>query len=470
MSRFGRRELLRTGGRALAVAAGAGLAGCGGNGASDRTTYGVPDRTGGVGTPTPTDRSTAAGETAAGNRGSANFASLSPPDPAAPAYRQWLPSPDRLYGGEPEDGDGPGSIGGSQFFLSYARPFWVDAFAPDVPERFDRHRRRKLGLDYFGIGFGNYQWILRVDRWTAVLVARFDRDAVAATLVGSGYERAGTHHGTPVFAREDGPRAVAVGRGALAWSARPTGDPPVGVVRALFDAKAGRVPRHHETDAGRGFATLAAATGGPLVGKLYAGAEDYPVPGWDLAGIDGWARAIAFGRTTTYLRTVFAFDRPKDPDALHRRLRNAAAAREFYRTADAVDVTATERSATVVAAVADDRYPDLAGSPGTDVTYPQITWGYEYDPAAGEVTITHRGGDEVPADTLHVSPLVVAGELPQFADEYDAVGPGDSLAVPVPDPDRGSFEVRWESPAGAGGSTIGRYRIPDADGGSGDAA
>ncbi|PSQ15684.1 hypothetical protein BRD00_13575 [Halobacteriales archaeon QS_8_69_26] len=339
----------------------------------------------------------------------------------------------------------------------------MNALRPDVPERFARDRRRKLGLDHFGIGFDRYQWVLRIDRWTAVLTGRFDPADVVDTLLASGYGRAGTHHGVALLAREDGPRAVAVADGALAWSSAPGGDPPVGAVRALFDAKAGRVPRYHETDEGEGFATLTEATGGPLVGRLFVDAGDLPIPGFDVEGVDGWGTAVAFDGATTYLRTVVAFDRPKDPETVRLKLRSGAAGREFYRTADAVDVTADERSASVVAAVADERYADLLGAPETDVTYPQVTWGYDRDPAADEVTVTHRGGDEVPAGSLRVTTPAVPDEPSRFADEYDAVGPGDSLAVAVPPSGGGRIRILWSSSAGARRSVLDRYEVPGDD-------
>lgn len=449
-----RRSLLRAGAGWLAAGSAAALSGCNSlSGDGDRTPFGVPDRTedadatgGGSGT---------AGTTAE-DRG-VSFASLSPPDPAAPAYRRWLPPPSSLF---PDRGG---------YRLRYARPFWVDRFASALPGGYDGHRRvGKLGLDHFGIGFENYQWVLRIDPWSsavaAVVLARFDRQAVARTLTASGYRRAGTHRGLAVFEREDTPRAVALADGALVWSravdrdGRPT---PRTVVEALVDAGADERTRYHEAD--EGFRTLSRAVGAPLVGTVHTGdlAREYPLWNWDLPGLTGWASTEAFDPTNSYLRTVLAFEGERDPGALRERIRTRVAGERLFRDADAVDVRAGPRSAAVVAAVGDDRYHELLGrdEPPPGVAYPQITWGYEYDPGEGTVTVTHRGGDAVGAITLQVDSAGVRGER-QFDDEYDTVEAGDSVTVAVGPPGEGRVTVSWVSPTRDDGGLLGRYEVP----------
>jgi len=445
-----RRSLLRSGARWLAAGTGAALAGCNSLGGSggNRTPFGVPSRT-----DDPDE-----GETTTASARTPNFASLSPPEPAAPAYRRWLPPPSSLF---------PDRAG---YRLRYARPFWVNRFRPALPAGFDDHLRvGKLGLDYFGIGFGNYEWVLRVDPWSsavaAVVIARFDRGNVARILTDSGYEPAGTHRGLAVFERDDTPRAVALAGGALVWSravGRGTRPTPRTVVEALVDAAAGERPRYHEEDGG--FRTLSRVAGGPLVGTLHTGelAREYPLWDWDLEGLAGWASTSAFDPTNSYLQAHLSFDREKRPLELRERIGARAAEERLYREADAVDVTATERSASVVASVADDRYHELLGreEPPPGITYPQITWGYEYDPAEGTVTVVHRGGDAVAAVTLQVDSDGVRDER-QFDDEYGMVGPGDSVTVAVGPPGEGRVTVSWVSPTRDDGGLLGRYEVPE---------
>lgn len=455
MDPVSRRELLRAGTRLAAVGGVAGLAGCnalGGAAPGNRTPYDVPERTD---DPEEAD-GTAAGTGDGTGPDAVDFASLSVPDPARPAYRRWIPPVSRLAA----DGGG--------YRLQYARPFWVDQFAPDVPEGFNRHRQvGKAGLDYFGIGFDRYQWVVQVDALdslrAAVVAAPHDRSTVDGTLTGTGYEPAGSHRGFDVFAREDGPRAVAVADGLLAWAAstRRDRDPsPRTAVERIVDAGTGAAPRYHEVD--DGFDLLSRTVGAPLVGTLHTGdvAGQYLVWDWGLEGIAGWAWSTAFDRTNSYLRTDFAFDDSDPPEIRRDRLRSDVAGETLYRQADAVDVTATDRTATVVAAVADDRYHDLAGGgespPGISV--PQITWGYDHDADAGDLTVTHRGGEAAAATTLLVS-TDAPGRERQFADEHDTVGPGDSLTVAVVP--GGAVTITWISPVGNDSATVGLYAVPE---------
>ncbi|PSQ15683.1 hypothetical protein BRD00_13570 [Halobacteriales archaeon QS_8_69_26] len=450
-----RRGLLRSGARWLAVGTGVAVAGCnglGGDGQEDRTTFNVPETTTTEGTdPVPTS-------TTADPASVVNFASLSVPEVDPPAYRQWLPAPSALF----PDREG--------YRLRVARPARVTDLGTAVPVRFARHQRvGKLGLDHFGVGFEDYRWVLRIAPWgdtrSAVVSASFDRAAVAGTLTETGYERAGDHRGTWLFAREDGPRAVALGDGTLAWAAAVDRDAtpgPRAVVRTLVDARRGAVDRYHEVDGD--FEEFSRTAGGPLVGTLHAGdvAAGYPLWNWDLQGLVGWASTTAFDEGNSYLRAVFAFDRDLDPDRTVDELRRRTASEPLFAGAGAVDVTADDRSATVVAAVEDERYHDLVGDdrPLPGVTFPQITWGYDHDPAADEVTITHRGGDVVAAPTITVD-YSSGGRVPQFRDEHDVVEPGVSLTVPVSAEDPGRITVSWLSPGVASGGVTGIYDVPE---------
>lgn len=59
---------------------------------------------------------------------------------------------------------------------------------------------------------------------------------------------------------------------------------------------------------------------------------------------------------------------------------------------------------------------------------PVASFDFEYDPDAGEVTITHQGGDEIPAERVTIT---VDGEPSdrQFADVTDSVAAGDQVTV-----------------------------------------
>lgn len=446
MARRTRRGLLRGGGRWLALPAGTAIAGCAAFGIDlgRRQPYEVPPRTDTV------ERTEREGvESPESSTDGVEFKPLTPPEPGEATYRQWLPPPGDLFPNR------------TRYHLQYVEPFWIRAFRLAIPDGFDRHRSYgKVGLDYFGIGFENYQWILRVDGWTAVAIAQFDPTDVAETLAASGYELSADHRGLDLFTRDDGPRAVGVGNGVVVWSAsgtrrEPSPDPVV-VVRALADAKAGARPRYHEVD--EGFDALSAVAGAPLVGRVFPGVTTY-LRGWDLDDLAGWGANWAFDQTASYRRTVFGFTGNTPPVSLKGELRREVARREFYRRANAVDVTVTDRSATVVAAFHHDNPSRPFGETSSEVTYPQITWGYEYDPAASEVTITHEAGDAVPAAVLNVTNTTVH-DVQQFSDSNDVVGPSDSVTVSTAAEGSGTIRIRWRSPAEGRQVVISRYDVP----------
>lgn len=88
---------------------------------------------------------------------------------------------------------------------------------------------------------------------------------------------------------------------------------------------------------------------------------------------------------------------------------------------------------------------------------PQIAFSFDYDEAAGEVTITHDGGDTAQGSNLRI--LVDGGSAAtQFSGEVVA---GTSVTVDISNAASGA-EVRvvWESPEGDASATLAVFRLP----------
>lgn len=410
-----RRAVLRSLG-GLGVAGVAGLAGC----------AGLPNPFGSEGT---------------------SFTDLSAPEDPPPDYREWLPAPTALPGG---------------YSLQVATPARIGRLGDAVPSTFGWHGRL-IGaeLDYVGVGFENYEWAVSAGSGT-VAAADVDREAVAATLADTGYEPAGEHRGVDLYAREDGPRTVGVGEGHLLfareWSGSGQEDAeplaPDAVVRRFTDAGRGERPRIHEVDPV--FARLSSAFGTPPVGLVQPGGTGtfFAHPGdrgWGLS-VDGAASGWTFDADAAYLRTVLALG--TDNPAATQRIRNRVESSESFDPYRTAEVRTEGRLGYVLARVGDDRYDRLfGGSERPD--YPQITWGYDHDPDAGTITVTHEAGTTAPGESLVVS--TVGGERRSFGDEHRTVGPGDSLTVRA---GRGDLGVRWIP--GSSGVTlkIGGYEVP----------
>jgi len=303
--------------------------------------------------------------------GAQRYGRLEVPPTSAPAYRRWLPAPSSLE--RPPD---------RYYFGSSRKP----GIRSDAPRLFvARQAYSRAELDYFGIGFDRYDHL--VDSvFGSVIEASFERSSVGRTLTESGYERAGTYRGYDVFARDDGPRRVAVGDDTIVFtSADLHGEPNL---EALVDTGAGERPRYHEVDSD--FEQLTAAAGEPShvgINTSLRDPTDHPAM---------LADGFRFDRDNAYQIVHYRYttDRVPTKEALESALRDDSY--RFAEAADTFDVYVDGRLATV-----ETRVP-LRPDGEIDPRYrlPQVTWGVAYDEAADRVTVRHEAGETVPADRL----------------------------------------------------------------------
>jgi hypothetical protein len=300
------------------------------------------------------------------------YGRLDVPPAGEPAYRKWLPAPSA-----PD-----GNVADYHFVAMEST-----AARPGAPEKFVRGRaHRKASLDYFGVGFENYDRVVS-GTFGTVVEASFDRERVFQTIESTGYGRTGTYRGYTVFGRSDVPRRVAVGDSAIVFTSSYRHDSPD--LEALVDAGRSTRPRVHDTD--DGVETLTTAAGGnPYLGVNTA--IDDPT-GRPVVMAD----AIRFDGGTAYQVVQYYY---RDPDrvpsrgALERALNDDDY--RFVDGADAFDVELDGRLATVETQV------PLSGDRTVPPEYqlPQVTWGVEADESSDSVTFSHEAGEAVRADRL----------------------------------------------------------------------
>lgn len=339
------------------------------------------------------------------------FGRVDVPSASAPTYRRWLPAPTAV------------GLDDAHYAFLLRRPTSLDYPAP---VRFTTPRKRLLAeLDHFGIGYANYDRLLRTPFGT--VLEGFDPATVAATLTGSGYRRDGTYAGGEVFVRSDGRRRAVVADGALVWASHRVHDRPN--VEVLVDARDGRLPRYHETSE-----TVRRVT--DVVGESRM--VEYVPPN----GERTWASCEGFrfdGEVAYHVRTFRYPEGETPPEAeLRRRSKTGTV---LTREVENTDFRVDGRLVTV-----EGRIPPDAGVQPSDVDPPyppQVTWGYTRDTAAETVDLRHEAGESVPAAALGLSfDLADAdewnGRLTRSAERplptsSDRVGPGDAVTVDVSD-------------------------------------
>lgn len=331
--------------------------------------------------------------------GNQRYGRLDVPSGTDPAYRKWLPTP--------SDSD------------SSAAPYSFAALQstdprPTAPEEFIARRAySKAAVDYFGIGFENYDRLLD-STFGTVVEATFDRAHVVGTVVDSGYERTGEYRGYETFARADVPRRVAVGDGVVVWTSAHIHERPN--LESTIDTEAGRRPRYHEQNAR--FDRLTTAAGGNahlIVNTGVHGPTGRPAM---------LADAFRFDQGAAYQVVYYHYEGDRVPtrQALEDELR--AGHFRFTAEADTFDVRMDGPLATVEA-----RIPlgsNRKRSPRFDL--PQVTWGVAHDADRARVTFRHEAGETVAADRLYydVDRPDDAGEIEKqpLWSHTDTVSPG----------------------------------------------
>lgn len=275
----------------------------------------------------------------------------------------------------------------------------------------------KSRVDYFGHGYDASDAALGYGPVVA-LAGEVDRDLAGRTATDSGYARTTTYEGYDVYEREDVPRAAFVGDDVVAWAQATTGSTARADVRAVLDARDGRIGRRYERD--EAFATTVDETGAHPHTWVYetgSGAIEGTFPA---------ATHVGLGTTTdgdgVYFVLTFRFDDGDVPslgDA-----REALESNDRALSSDATDVSVGDA---VVRAEIHMPVGEFEQQVEAGVSeWPQVTWGASRDENA--VRVRHEAGDPVGADWLTTS-LSPSAESPPTLFESGTVGPGDVATV-----------------------------------------
>jgi hypothetical protein len=336
------------------------------------------------------------------------------PDPEPPTFEKWVPSPD------------VGQVSASStvdYDIAYATPAEL---APGEPADDPGRIFLKYGLDYFGVGYRDYDWILDTSHGVVVR-AEFDPESVKETVAGTGYESAGTHDEFEFFTRSDNYRGVGVGDDEILFDKHHrSAEVIVENLQALVDARRDRVPRLVEED--DGIASLLESTGarpfailGGPIGRLREEAERRDL------NLRSESMAVDSVGGNTYFVLKGLFGRGQAPSKSQ--FKDLLKGRDRALEATAVDVSVEGRIAT---AEIDPDPGELESSERT--RYQQITWGFEHD--EGTLTVRHEAGQALDAGNVFLTPDGIEAsnehpEITQFAEEYETVDPGSSVDVDV---------------------------------------
>jgi len=339
------------------------------------------------------------------------------PGVGPPDYRRWLPA-----GWDRETDE--------DWVISYAEP---GPFDGPVPEEFVARRGLfKSELDHFGIGYENYNRLVKTNLAT-VIKAAFAADEVASTLADTGYEPDGSYRGYDLYARPDVPRRVAVRDGVIVWTNRNRHTAPD--LEATIDAGGGDADRYHEVD--DAFAAVTEAVGASRF--LFVGGSH---PGLEPALSDLGADAFRIEDAAAYHLLMEWYPEGDEPseERIKRELRNQR--HELTSEAETVDIEIDGRLATVESRI--PLAPNRSREAMTDP--PQVTWGGSFDADTGALTIRHEAGESVDADWLwyDLEPADGPNEVekePLWPDRH-SVGPGDEATVDLGDrPDAAAVNV-----------------------------
>jgi hypothetical protein len=407
---YSRRRLLRTGGAALGTGLTATLAGC---------PSGIPPLSGSI-----------------------SFGRLDAPAPVDDDYAKWIPAMSQF-----ETSDEEATLGHAW----HAQPARLSAsvFGPgSLPVGITTGQ-----IDYFGVGYRNYERaIALLSQPVRVVIADFDRATVADAVDGTRYTESDPYREYTVYERSDVPRAVAVADGVLVYGQSGPDDPEVARARVetVIDAGAGRIPRQVEADSG--FATLVERAGSRPANWLGSA----PFGGLGQSSNAALESLVTSSISWDYddAGVYFVYDLvfPEGEQAPAGAIKDALRGQQRAVDSALVDVETDGRFARIEMRLTRQSVRESGDG------HPQITWGVEHDRAEGTVTFRHEAGEQADPATLSIDG---AGDATPFRD-VGMFEPGDSVTVPVVDPDE-RLQIVYSSPDRDGSMALFGYTIRSDD-------
>lgn len=326
----------------------------------------------------------------------------------------------------------PSALGRDHYGFVTLRPSSMLEYADALPEARVSNLRTEIALSGFDT-VGSLDGVYQLGGGVVVYDGPFERDPLVTELTEAGFGDVGSAHGFDQYSPDE-QRLVAVGEDAVLLvdlrslqTDATSGD----VAGTVLDAVSGEGDRYQ--DVSDDCATLLDALGDAHVFTGRTGSAQIDD---DAAVAQGARWQLGTETTTVDVATVFESADATAPDAVESW---ATAAGPFGATTPSVSTDGRVVGATADVPTGDLGPFELSSSPDES---PQINFAFDYDADAGTVTVTHQGGDAVPAERLELqgqgfadregtdqtSAGTWAGEA---SGDGDVVVAGDSVVVGV---------------------------------------
>ncbi|PSP94611.1 hypothetical protein BRC91_05110 [Halobacteriales archaeon QS_4_62_28] len=354
----------------------------------------------------------------------------------------------------------PSAIDRDDYSFLTLQPSTLLEHADALPAARVRNLRNDIGLAGFDT-LGSLRSIHRIAGDVTVYDGPFERDTLVTELTDAGFSDGGTHRGFDLYSPDE-KRAVAVGDGQVVLVDRRRREDvsatASAVAKSALDAATGNGESYRTVDADCDALLTALGTGHVVIGQGGSTGLDTEAA---LAQGGRWR----VGSETTQMKTAVVFENSgaTDTDAVESWATTAGPYGETTPT--------LSTDGRVVLATADVPTSSLGpfdlSSSSTDT--PQASFTFEYDGEAGTVTITHGGGDPVPAGDLQIrgngfaeresADQTAAGTWGgETSGEENAVASGDSVVIGVTP----SYQLLLLYSGGDSGVTLGSDSGPEA--------
>ncbi|WP_267639633.1 hypothetical protein [Haloarchaeobius amylolyticus] len=424
-----RRRLLQVG--FTSTASLVGLAGCLDESSSgEDTTTSPSETTDETGTATATTTQSGAGDSS-----------------AVDALLSWVPAPEAF----------PPAGGEFELLTADAATIYErrEAFAEDGYERF---RKTALGAaSLLELEQGTVEAVVQAQSSALVLASTGTADADLATaFTDAGLTEDGTVAGrTQYTGSVDGANLTCVAVDGTVVVVQDA-EAPTETIAAVLGAKNGEEPRY--VGSSEDLATVREA----LPGGHFAVMVPRDIEGSGVvASGTGFGYAWTFGPAETTVTVGIAYPEGEVPAGSD--LTAYLADRRGFRDYGEFTVESRGRVLLATGTIPTENFDLLTdGDPGERTTRgtraPQVQFDFEYDPDAGEVVITHYGGDELQAANLTVR-LEGEATAAQWAQTHESVQAGDALTVDVSGAESGAaIQIVWAEDGVS--SVLARFTLP----------
>jgi hypothetical protein len=299
----------------------------------------------------------------------------------------------------------------------------------------------KRNIDYVGVDFEDFDWLLCVNGHTVGSVGSdgMDADEINRTISKTSYTQFDEYNGYDIYKREDMRRTVGIGDERVIYSG--LGSEPADEITRVIDVGTGSVPRWHEANAD--LARIIEAAGAAPVTHIGGTRTEVNGHQADFEGL-----TVNTDDSYVYPRWLLLF---ADGVSISRReieshIAQSAGALEPTR----IDIKQTGQLVSVLGKILPEDFRTITsdkpfnhmaiGNSGNVYRQEFITWGFDHDRESDSVTITHEAGDSISASRLTLYVVDTAAKDPedryteaseQFTDKYEVVEPGDTTQVKI---------------------------------------